>query len=486
MEDGGDGGVVQDTSTDHDEQQEGTYVRDDGKTVRKVMKSSTGSYVSEGSDSLPGDGEIYVRADGKKVRRVKRGTKKIDQGVPPAMEEQSAGDLPPKVPESSLPAPMFPGDPPEELFVTGLVNKTPLISLGDLEPQTLVPPSKVTDSPDQPPPSADTTVEEPPVALDAIVASSNIPVLVPEPLFPEPPAPRLTTTETPKSMDTAPIAATHNNIDPLTNQDIEKNPWTSVPSFEESVNSRFQNVQAINPFEITEEPQVFLVPMDLVSPPEPPETFLDEPTPADMDHMNSPSSQESFDPVTTIVASAASALRLVTTPSRESTTAAPALSRTEKEQFHSDDRSLPTSRIETPIRSNTRPFQSPPTSTLPATSPISNSSRASSAPPARRDEQDEGSSLWQPGSYSSDLEDPAPSHQGKFRLPESITAKTRSRADVDSYDVRSVASYDRKCVLSRNKVEGVVVMAYAANIVLFVFLCLVKRTIAQLASNDRC
>jgi hypothetical protein len=37
MEEGADGGdVVQDPSPDHNEQQEGTYVRDDGKTVRKV------------------------------------------------------------------------------------------------------------------------------------------------------------------------------------------------------------------------------------------------------------------------------------------------------------------------------------------------------------------------------------------------------------------------------------------------------------------
>jgi hypothetical protein len=146
---------------------------------------------------------------------------------------------------------------------------------------------------------------------------------------------------------------------------------------------------------------VFLAPMDLVSPSELPETFHDEPTtPPDIDHMNSPSSQESFDPISKIAASAASALRLVTTPSRESTTHAPASSKNAQEQLHADDRSLPTSRIETPIRSNIRPFQSPRTNTLPATSPLSTSSRASSAPPASRDEQDEGSSLWQPGSYS--------------------------------------------------------------------------------------
>jgi hypothetical protein len=80
-------------------------------------------------------------------------------------------------------------------------------------------------------------VEEPLVALDAIVPSSNTEVLVPEPLFAESPAPRPFVIETPKTMDTALVAATLNNIDSFTKQDIEKNPWTSVPSFEESVKS---------------------------------------------------------------------------------------------------------------------------------------------------------------------------------------------------------------------------------------------------------
>jgi hypothetical protein len=125
--------------------------------------------------------------------------------------------------------------------------------LADLEPDTLAPPSKDPDPPNEPtnkdpdppdePPSKDpdpnhgpplfvnTTVEEPLVALDAIIPSSNTEVLVPEPLFAESPAPRPFVIETPKTMDTALVAATLNNIDSFTKQDVEKRPMDLSAKF---------------------------------------------------------------------------------------------------------------------------------------------------------------------------------------------------------------------------------------------------------------
>ncbi|KAL3943228.1 MAG: hypothetical protein SGBAC_002718 [Bacillariaceae sp.] len=74
------------------------YVRADGKKVRRVKKSKSGSGSSlggfldgneskksskmKGSQSVVGDGEIYIRADGKKVRRVKKSSSSSVSGPP--------------------------------------------------------------------------------------------------------------------------------------------------------------------------------------------------------------------------------------------------------------------------------------------------------------------------------------------------------------------------------------------------------------------
>mmetsp|Transcript_28963 Transcript_28963/g.69928 ORF Transcript_28963/g.69928 Transcript_28963/m.69928 type:complete len:2087 (-) Transcript_28963:128-6388(-) len=82
------------------------YVRADGKKVRRVKKSKSGSGKSlagfldgnetkkssklKGSQSVAGDGEIYIRADGKKVRRVKKSSSSSVSG-PPASSSGSVG-----------------------------------------------------------------------------------------------------------------------------------------------------------------------------------------------------------------------------------------------------------------------------------------------------------------------------------------------------------------------------------------------------------
>jgi hypothetical protein len=344
--------------------QDKSYVREDDRRVRHVRKSSLGSISEVGSTGS----DVYIRADGKKVRRVKRGTKKTSDGI--------AGALPPKSP-GLLPEPMFPGDPPQELLKAVRVQANPLESVAS--PIYLVP----QESKNAPPPrltSADTSINVDPNLIPT--ALSN-------------------------------VAKALNNIEQLTSQGEGTNPWTSLPSFEESVKSLEQiqdekEAALINPFEIfkKEEPrQVFLVPIE-----EPPPQHL--PVPDECEDITSPtlSSGATLDAVSKIAA--ALATPQAPSPSKLRNTTVPPAS-----DIHVLDDCI--------------------------TSPLSVASRGvdNNSMPIGSSYDDEY------GSQSYDDEDPPPRRKfspPKFRLPESFAAKTRSRADVDSFDgAESIGSYDR-------------------------------------------
>jgi hypothetical protein len=363
-------------------------VREDGKAERKVRKSSLDCISEAGST----EGDVYIRADGKKVRRVKRTVKKAVDGI---TSSNTSDVLPPNIPEL-MSEPMFQGEPPEELLKGIPIQTTAAVSVVD--PETTAPQE----------------------------LKSELPSL-------------LTTAETIKIVDPALIAATLNNIEDLTTQGEAKNPWTSVPSFEESVKSLEQIKQEkaaaiINPFEIfqKEQPQVYLSPIEEASPPP------SLPVPDERDVPASPvsTSQASHD-----------ALRKITAAVTASKSPPPS-----KARGSNDSQPQLPSYIAASVRSNLRDTSSPPASDVHVvddriTSPLSVSSRGSNVDsmpiPSPRDEY---------GSASFDDEDPPPRRKfspPKFRLPESITSKTRSRAEVDTFDgAQSIGSYDRTLEIS--------------------------------------
>ena len=403
------------------DQDDDVYVRDDGKKVRRVKKLSS-IVTSESSDSRNSaegnsvTSDVYVRADGKKVRRVKRGSKKTedqtqDAVIEPVIEEAIMQPKNAPEPEAAAAAePMFPGAPPKAMVAEQQadVKETPVIKSTDLD---LEPPLASTEAPEPtvvepkkaPEPMAD--LEQPPPPPVAFPPTKQD---VLEPTVIEPPA----VVEPQKTADPALIAASLNNIDSLTCKTLtsassteERNPWTSAPSIEESVKSLDQiqqerNVQPMNPFtDIQDDPQaqepsVFLVPVD---------SALSYASSADRYIIPVPTSQDSLDPILKIATSASNTLRDA---------------ETQQSQQLCDQSTIP-SLAESPVRRNSHNND------------------------ATFDES-EGGPMWLAASYGASGQQ---SPHSKMRLPESITARTRSRADVGSFDHSTAGSshgFDRK------------------------------------------
>ena len=431
--------LLVETTIDQDD--DDVYVRDDGKKVRRVKKLSS-IVTSESSDSRNSaegnsvTSDVYVRADGKKVRRVKRGSKKTedqtqDAVIEPVVEEAIMQPKNAPEPEAAAAAePMFPGAPPKAMVAEQQadVKETPVIKSTDLD---LEPPLASTEAPEPtvvepkkaPEPMADLEQPPPPpVAFPPTKQDVLEPTVIEPPAAVEPPA----VVESQKTADPALIAASLNNIDSLTCKTLtsassteERNPWTSAPSIEESVKypwtsapsieesvksldqiQQERNVQPMNPFtDIQDDPQaqepsVFLVPVD---------SALSYASSADRYIIPVPTSQDSLDPILKIATSASNTLRDA---------------ETQQSQQLCDQSTIP-SLAESPVRRNSHNND------------------------ATFDES-EGGPMWLAASYGASGQQ---SPHSKMRLPESITARTRSRADVGSFDHSTAGSshgFDRK------------------------------------------
>lgn len=225
----------------------------------------------------------------------------------------------------------------------------------------------------------------------------------------------------------------------------QNNPWTSAPSFEESLDrsqrsmfSGFSSQMGTNN-DSTSLPPAVANPFEVIPeapPPSPPAQEQEQQQPQQPDVTNSmsgedilddlvaaPSNDSSFDPVQLIAGAAAQALQIQNSESDRYTS-----------QDDNETNSMP-SFIETPRHAVTQTMDI--------------NVNAKQQPTEQfHDEPDEtqGGPLWRAASY--EAESLASKDRRKPRLPESIRAQARSRADVDSFDFDAAGgngsgSYDR-------------------------------------------